>query len=74
MRAVLTQSYLAVEDLEPPDPVDHPLELDALDVPVLVVHPLHPEDVVAEVQALEPAHTDLLTGPHQINSQFTDQS
>ena len=53
-------SYLAVEDLEPPDPVNHPLELDALDVAVLPVHPLHPEDVVAEVQTLEPAHVTLL--------------
>ena len=54
--SVADMSYLAVEDLEPPDPVHHPLELDALDVAVLPVHPLHPEDVVAEVQTLEPAH------------------
>jgi len=45
---------LAVENLEPSDAVDHPLQLDPLDVLVLPIHPLHSEDVVAEVQALEP--------------------
>ena len=53
-------SYLAVEDLEPPDPVHHPLELDALDVAVLPVNPLHPEDVVAEVETFEPANVTIL--------------
>ena len=40
--------------LEPPDPVHHSLELDALYVLVLAVDPLDPEDVVTEVQTLEP--------------------
>ena len=53
-------AYLAVEDLEPPDPVHHPHELDALDVAVLPVHPLHPEDVVAEIETLEPANVTIL--------------
>ena len=46
---LITQLYL-----EPPDPVHHSLELDALDVLVLSVNPLDPEDVITEVQTLEP--------------------
>ena len=48
------EAHLTVQDPEPSDAVDHPLQLDPLDVLVLPIHPLHSEDVVAEVQALEP--------------------
>ena len=48
------EAHLTVQDLEPSDAVDHPLQLDPFDVLVLPIHPLHSEDVVAEVQALEP--------------------
>ena len=54
MSAKTIEAHLAVENLEPSDAVDHPLQLDPLDVLVLPIHPLHSEDVVAEVQALEP--------------------
>ena len=40
--------------LDPPDPVHHSFELDALDVLVFAVDPLDSEDVVTEVQTLEP--------------------
>lgn len=45
---------LALLYLEPPDPVHHSFELDALDVLVFAVYPLDSEDVVTEVQTLEP--------------------
>ena len=54
MSAKTIEAHLTVQDLEPSDAVDHPLQLDPLDVLVLAVDPLDPEDVVAEVQTLEP--------------------
>ena len=44
----------SVTNLEPSNPIHHPLELNSLDILVFTVHPLNPEDVVAEVQAFEP--------------------
>ena len=60
-----SEAHLAVENLEPSDAVDHPLQLDPLDVLVLPIHPLHSEDVVAEVQALKP--DDLLSVRNRLN-------
>ena len=65
MSAKTIEAHLAVENLEPSDAVDHPLQLDPLDVLVLPIHPLHSEDVVAEVQALEP--DDRLSVRSQLN-------
>ena len=65
MSAKKIEAHLAVENLEPSDAVDHPLQLDPLDVLVLPIHPLHSEDVVAEVQALEP--DDLLSVRYRLN-------
>ena len=59
------EGHLTVENLEPSDAVDHPLQLDPLDVLVLPIHPLHSEDVVAEVQALKP--DDLLSVRNRLN-------
>lgn len=48
------REYLTVKDLEPSNPVDHPLELDPLNVFILAINPLDTEYVVTEVQTLEP--------------------